>query len=153
MFRRAINDDIPALVELQAQLFVEMGNTGVSGTAWREAAFAWLTQRLGSEACAYVVEDDGSLVACALGYLHTGPPSPSSVTDVRGHVSNVITVESHRRRGHARRCVAALLQWFEEEPPAEVVDLSASADGLALYESMGWRQRDDPTMRLRLTRR
>lgn len=152
MLRRATVDDIPDLVELQALLFTEMGNEHVSKPAWRDPAAAWLAERLGRDACVYVVEAEGSLVACALGYLHTAPPSPSSVTHLRGHISNVVTVESHRRRGHARRCVAALLDWFRDETPAEVVDLSASSDGLALYESMGWRRRDDPTMRLPIAR-
>lgn len=150
--RRATADDIPELVELQALLFVEMGNNAVSQRAWREPAAAWLAERLGREACVYVVEDQGSLVACALGYLHTGPPSPSSLTPVRGHISNVVTVASHRRRGHARACMAALLEWFRDETTVEVVDLSASSDGLSLYESMGWRRRDDPTMRLSIAR-
>lgn len=152
MLRRATADDIPRLVELQALLFAEMGHEHVSEQAWRAPAASWLAERLGSEACVYVVEDQGSVVACALGYLHTAPPSPSSTTHLRGHISNVVTVEGHRRRGHARRCVAALLEWFRDETPAEVVDLTASRDGLALYESMGWRRRDDPTLRLRAER-
>lgn len=153
MLRRATVDDIPALVELQALLFAEMGHAHVSAPAWRDPAAAWLAQRLGSEVCVSVVEVEGALVACALGYLHTAPPSPSSITDVRGHISNVITVEGHRSRGYARACVEALLEWFRDETSAEVVDLSASKDGLALYESMGWRRRDDPTMRLQIARR
>lgn len=152
MLRRATTDDIPALVEFQALLFAEMGQERVSAPAWRDPATSWLVERLGRDACVHVVEFEGSLVACALGYLHTAPPSPSSVTAVRGHISNVFTMEGHRRRGHARDCVAALLEWFRDETPAEVVDLSASRDGMALYASMGWCQRDDPTMRLRIVR-
>ncbi len=152
MLRRATADDIPDLVELQALLFAEMGSEGVSRPEWRDSTAAWLSERLGSEACVYVVEVEGSVVSCALGYLHTAPPSPSSVTDVRGHISNVVTVECHRRGGHARACMTALLEWFRNETPAEVVDLSASADGTALYKSMGWRTRHDPTMRLPIAR-
>ncbi len=152
MLRRATADDISDLVELQALLFAEMGNGHVSEGAWRDSVAAWLGERLDTDACVYVVEVQGSLVACALGYLHTAPPSPSSITPARGHISNVFTLDGHRRRGHARACVTALLEWFRTETPAEVVDLSASRDGLALYESMGWRLRNDPTMRLPITR-
>ena len=150
MLRRATVDDIPVLVELQALLFAEMGDGQAANAAWRIPAARWLAERLGSDACVYVVESEGSVVACALGYLHTAPPSPSSRTPLRGHISNVVTAPPHRRRGHARACVAALLHWFRDDTPAEVVDLSASRDGRALYESMGWRLRDDPTMRLRV---
>lgn len=152
MLRRATIDDVPALVELQALLFAEMGNANASHSGWRDPAVTWLAERLGLDVCVYVVESEGALVACALGYLHTAPPSPSSRAAVRGHISNVITVEGHRRRGHARACVVALLDWFRDDTPAEVVDLSASKDGLALYESLGWRLRDDPTMRLGIAR-
>ncbi len=147
MLRRATIDDIPELVELQALLFTEMSHDHASTTSWRKSAAEWLAEHLGLDACVYVVDDGGTLVACALGFLHTAPPSPSSMTDLRGHISNVVTVDNHRRRGHARRCVAALLEWFRHETSAELVDLSASPDGRALYESMGWQLRDDPTMR------
>lgn len=152
MLRRATLEDIPALVELQALLFTDMGNDQVSTRPWRDAAAAWLAERLGADACVFVVEAQGSLVSCALGFLHTAPPSPSSITPARGHISNVVTLESHRRRGHARACVGALLEWFRDETPVEVVDLSASKDGFALYESMGWRLREDPAMRLPISR-
>lgn len=148
MLRRATLDDIPALVDLQALLFTEMENEHAGRTSWRKPAADWLTERFrNGDACAYVVEVDGSVAASALGYLHTAPPSPSSVTHLRGHISNVVTLADHRRQGYARRCVEALLEWFRDETPVEVVDLSASNDGFALYQSMGWRTREDPTMR------
>ncbi|MDO5736410.1 MAG: GNAT family N-acetyltransferase [Propionibacteriaceae bacterium] len=153
MLRRATVEDIPELVELQALLFADMGHDNASTTSWRNPAADWLRDHLGVDACVYVVDDAGTLVACALGYLHTAPPSPSSMTDLRGHISNVVTIESHRRRGHARRCVDALMEWFTQETSAEVVDLSASPDGQPLYESMGWQVRDDPTMRRSISSR
>lgn len=106
----------------------------------------------GVDACAYIIYSSGTAVAAALGYVHTAPPSPSSCATVTGHLSNVVTLEGHRRRGHARACVQKLLEWFRHETSAARVDLAASEDGLALYESLGWVRREQPTLRLSLHR-
>ncbi len=152
MLRRATLDDIPALVELRAAMFTAMGDPLVSETPWRDASAAWFEQHLGVDACVYVVDLGGELISAALGFVHTATPSPSSLTDVRGHVSNVVTMDEHRRRGHARSCLEALLSWFREETEADRVDLAASDDGVALYESLGWERRVHPTLRLTFQR-
>ncbi len=148
MLRRATTDDIPALVELRAAMFAAMDDPLVSGTAWRDASSAWFRQHLGVDACVYVVDLDGLVVAAALGFVHTATPSPSSLTDVRGHVSNVVTLKDHQRRGYARSCLEAVLTWFRDETDADRVDLVASDAGVALYESLGWERRTYPTLRL-----
>lgn len=153
VLRRAAAVDAPALVELRAAMFATMGQRTEAGAPWREGAAAWFTDHLDLDACAYLVEAAGVPVAAAVGYVHSAPPSPRSLTGVRGHVSNVITVEDHRRRGYARACVQALVSWFDHETPAERVDLAASEDGLALYQSLGWVRRPQPTLSLTLARR
>lgn len=152
MLRRATSDDIPALVELRAAMFTAMGDPLVKETPWRGASADWFRRHLGRDACVYVVELDGELVSAALGFVHTATPSPSSLVPVRGHVSNVVTVNEHRRRGHARSCLEALLAWFREETDADRVDLVASDDGVALYESFGWERRAHPSLRLTIRR-
>ena len=155
MLRRATADDVPALVELRGVMFAGLGHLDARGDelpGWRDAAARWFLEHLGADACAYVVDVDGRPVAMALGYVHTAPPAPSDPHPVRGQVANVVTLPAHRRRGHARACVEALIGWFREATTAGRVDLVASADGLALYESLGWVRRDDPTLRLRLQR-
>lgn len=131
-------------------MFTAMGDPLVSGLKWRKASAGWLTEHLGVDACMYVVDLDGELVAAALGFLHTSTPSPSSLCCVRGHVSNVVTLPGHQRRGYALSCLEALLTWFREETNADRVDLVASDDGVALYESLGWERREYPTLRLSL---
>ncbi len=133
-------------------MFTAMGDPLVPGLRWRDASAVWFEQHLGVDACVYVIDLDGELVAAALGFVHTATPSPSSLTDVRGHVSNVVTLEEHRRRGYARSCLAAVLAWFREETDADRVDLVASDDGVALYESFGWERRAYPTLRLTIHR-
>lgn len=53
--------------------------------------------------------------------------------------------------GTRRMCLTALLTWFRDGTAAGAVELSATSDGVELYESLGFQQRRYPTMRLGLT--
>jgi GNAT superfamily N-acetyltransferase len=53
-------------------------------------------------------------------------------------VFNMSTLPAHRRRGHARACLEALLEWFRDETEARVITLNATRDGIALYRSVGF---------------
>lgn len=152
VIHRATDDDIGSLVGLRAAMFATMGHEADPEASWLEEASRWFSEHLGVDACAYIVYSSGTAVAAALGYVHTTPPSPASCATVTGHLSNVVTLESHRRRGYARACVQELLDWFRHETSAARVDLAASEEGLALYESLGWVRRQQPTLRLSLHR-
>ncbi|WP_315915742.1 GNAT family N-acetyltransferase [Arthrobacter sp. lap29] len=152
MIQRATIDDVNTLVALRAAMFEAMGHEGHSEAAWSYEASKWFAEHLNVDACAYIVYVADTAVAAALGYVHTAPPSPSSSAAVTGHLSNVITLEGHRRQGHARACVEALVRWFRDETAVARVDLAASEDGLALYESLGWTRREQPTLRLPISR-
>lgn len=129
-----------------------MGHDANPDAPWRDEASKWFAEHLDVDACAYIVYSAGTAVAAALGHVYTAPPSPASCATVTGHLSNVVTLESHRRQGHARACVEALIGWFRDETSAAKVDLAASKDGLALYESLGWVLRQQPTLRLPINR-
>jgi ribosomal protein S18 acetylase RimI-like enzyme len=66
-----------------------------------------------------------------------------------GHVFSVATDPGVRRRGYARACMEAVLEWFREREVPQV-DLNASADGEPLYTSLGFVRKPDPSMRLQL---
>ena len=55
----------------------------------------------------------------------------------------------HTRRGYARACMEALVDWFREVG-AGYIHLTASPDAESLYASMGFRRRPDPLMQLDL---
>lgn len=152
MIQRATTEDIGALVALRSAMFETMGHETDPEAPWLDEASRWFAEHLGLDACAYIVYSSGTAVAAALGHVHTSPPSPSSCATVTGHLSNVVTLEGHRRRGHARACVQKLLEWFRHETSVARVDLAASEDGLALYESLGWVRRQQPTLRLTISR-
>ncbi|WBC17114.1 GNAT family N-acetyltransferase [Micromonospora sp. WMMA1998] len=75
-----------------------------------------------------------------------GPDDPSGLV---GYVVNVSADPAHRRRGHSRACVTALLAWFRHRGVRRV-DLRASAAGRPLYCALGFRETADPAMRLTL---
>ncbi len=66
-----------------------------------------------------------------------------------GHVFSVATDPDQRRRGHARACMEALLDWFRERGVVSV-DLNASEEAEPLYASLGFVRKPDPSMRLSL---
>ncbi|GAA3342779.1 GNAT family N-acetyltransferase [Amorphoplanes nipponensis] len=98
---------------------------------------------------AFVVDAPGGpgLAACAVGTIDQRLPGPNDPTGRRGYVLNVATDPAHRRRGHSRACMTALLAWFTERGIG-AVDLRASADGEPLYASLGFVRNRDPGMRL-----
>jgi ribosomal protein S18 acetylase RimI-like enzyme len=93
----------------------------------------------------------GSLSACAVGTVERRLAGPANPTGRAGYLFNVSTDPAYRRRGHARACVAALVDWFRTAGVGRV-DLQTTDEAQALYASLGFRRRDEPVMRLRTTR-
>ncbi|MGW6280486.1 GNAT family N-acetyltransferase [Kribbella sp. NPDC055071] len=119
---------------------------------WQGIALEWFGEQLASPAtfAAYVVDDPAAgVVACAAGTVFVHAPGPSDLTTVRGHLYNVSTDPEFRRRGLARACVTALMDWFRDEAAVGVVELHATEDGLDLYRSLGFTEARFPTLRFR----
>jgi ribosomal protein S18 acetylase RimI-like enzyme len=140
--RRAEAVDAADLVRLRAQMLADMGRAaGGDADPWRARAEDWFADRLvrGREFASFVVDDpDDGVVACSAGICDFHAPGPGNLTGVRGHVFNVSTFPAHRKRGHARACLEALLEWFRDETEARVINLNATPDGIALYRSAGF---------------
>ncbi len=140
--RRAEAADAADLVRLRAQMLADMGQpVGDDGEPWRASAEDWFAERLVRERefASFVVDDpDDGVVACSAGICDFHAPGPGNLTGVRGHVFNMSTFPGHRRRGYARACLEALLEWFRDETQARVINLNATPDGLALYDSAGF---------------
>jgi ribosomal protein S18 acetylase RimI-like enzyme len=148
-------DDAPALARLRAVMFEGTGiSPGHDDAAWRLAAEVWFRRHLAQpeRSAAFVVDDlDLGPVSVACGICDDRPPGPATLTAVRGYVFSVATDPRHRRRGHARVCLNALLSWFRRDTNAEIIELKASPDGAALYEALGFGEVTDPTLRLTLS--
>lgn len=148
--RRATKTDVEALVRLRVRMFVDMGrDVGAEDAAWRVDAAAWFADRIDDPDFAAFVADDRELgvVAVAAGTCEATVPSPGNAEGRRGHVFNVCTDPRRRRLGLARQCVAALLDWFDNDTDVALVTLSATDDGISLYTSLGFEPARYPYLR------
>jgi ribosomal protein S18 acetylase RimI-like enzyme len=152
--RRAVPADAAALTVLRAEMFAAMGtDVGPPDAPWRAAAQVWFADRLAGDPLVAVVVAEvagAGVVACALGTSQPHVPGPRNPAGARGHVSNICTLPAYRRQGLARACVEELLRWFREETDVSAVHLSATADGIGLYEALGFSPPDHPYLTLRL---
>jgi GNAT superfamily N-acetyltransferase len=154
--RRATPADAESLVHLRALMYSAMGaDAGEPDAAWRAAALDWFATELARPEvfAAYVVDDpEAGVVACAVGHVNVHPPGPRDLSWGRGHLYNVSTEPAFRRRGLARACVAALMDWFQDETAVGQVELHATDDGSDLYLKLGFVESKHPSMRFRTTR-
>jgi len=95
----------------------------------------------------WVVEQNGQIVAG--GGLHLseiGPLPGSFQVGTSAHIANVYTSAEHRKRGVARSLLNEMLRWCQESR-IDQVTLTASNDGRALYNSLGFEPQPDGMLR------
>ncbi|MCW3842373.1 GNAT family N-acetyltransferase [Micromonospora yasonensis] len=150
--RRATPEDAAELVRLRGLMLAAMAGAEPEPGPWQDIARDNLRDWLAEPEpwlAAFVVDapDGAALAACALGTVERRLGGPANPSGVVGYVFNVSTDPAHRRRGHSRACVTALLDWFRERGVRKI-DLRASEAGRPLYRSLGFRETAEPTMRL-----
>ncbi|HEY0617634.1 MAG TPA: GNAT family N-acetyltransferase [Kribbella sp.] len=158
--RRAKPDDAEALVRLRGLMLESMGMgmgeaIGGADAPWRDVAVRYFTEGLASPQtfAAFVVDDPAAgVVAGAAGHCNLHAPSPKDLSTTRGTVYNVSTEPAFRRRGLARACVVALLDWFRDETDAGQLELHATQSGDALYRALGFVASTYPAQRLVIVR-
>jgi len=134
-------------------MYASMNQSDAPASGWRSAAAKLLRGELASPTprlMVFVIDGVDGLAACATGFTEQRLPSPTNPSGRMGHVSNVYTDVAYRRRGYARTCTVALLDWFAEQGISRV-NLRASAEAEPLYRSLGFERTSDPSMRLHLT--
>ncbi|MFE0171966.1 GNAT family N-acetyltransferase [Streptomyces sp. NPDC059002] len=156
--RRATPEDAGELLRLRQVMIDSVfgsGPPGGSDTSWQAESEATVRRRLGEpegDFVAFVVdhpERPGRLAALAVGTMEYRIGRPGNPHGRVGHVFSVATDPEQRRRGYARACMEALLDWFRERGAGNV-DLNASVEAEALYVSLGFVRKRDPAMRLNL---
>jgi ribosomal protein S18 acetylase RimI-like enzyme len=153
--RRATRDDVESLVRLRGLMLAAMGNDiGGPDAPWAVIARDWFAAQLASPStfAAFVVDDPvAGVVAGAAGNVLVHPPGPNDLTTLRGHLYNVSTEPDFRRRGLARACVIALMDWFQDETEVGQVELHATDNGVDLYRGLGFVESHYPTLRFRFS--
>jgi GNAT superfamily N-acetyltransferase len=155
VIRQATTEDAAALVELRALMFEAMGTDTeqLEHDAWRDAALAWFSRRIGTPTVRVVVaEVDGQVAAAVVGEVSELIPGPGTPNGSVGVVSNVATFPRYRGRGLAGMVTDDLLRWFSSSTDVTRVDLFATPGGARLYEPRGFVKRAFPGMCLPVQR-
>ena len=145
--RPATLADADVLVHHREAMFAEMGTpapqVAVAGPMFR----TWLTDALPNGTYrAWVVETEaGDAVAGGGMTVLPWPPGPQHPGGLVAFVYNVYTEPPHRGRGLARQVMNAIHDWCRAAE-IESIALNASRFGQPLYESMGYRVSESPTM-------
>ncbi|WP_328507333.1 GNAT family N-acetyltransferase [Streptomyces sp. NBC_00104] len=156
LVRRAAAEDAAEVLRLRQVMIDSMASGGPGGsTDWHAESLPTLRRRLADsdgEFAAFVAdhpERPGALAALVVGTIEYRIGRANNPRGAVGHVFSVATDPECRRRGHARACMEALVDWFRERGVG-YVHLTASTEAEPLYESMGFRRRSDPLMQLDL---
>ncbi len=148
--RLATEDDAPAITALRRLMFEAMGERDAARLDTMEAQFLpWVRERTArGEYLTWLLEDErGNVVAGASLWLRDSVISPNNLSGKEGWVLNVSTHPEYRGRGFARRLLQALLGWCRDND-LRLLMLVATPDGKALYESLGFKERDFMVLRL-----
>ncbi|MGW1714346.1 GNAT family N-acetyltransferase [Streptomyces sp. NPDC002156] len=154
LVRRATPHDAEELLRLR-QVMIDSMLGANTDAGWQSDSLATVSARLADPDggfAAFVVdrpERPGSLAALVVGTVEYRIGRAGNPHGRVGYVFSVATDPDARRRGYARACMEALVEWFREEGVGQI-DLTASADAEPLYASLGFTRQPDPFMRLRL---
>jgi GNAT superfamily N-acetyltransferase len=153
LVRRATPEDAGELLRLR-QVMIDSMTGANTDTGWQSASLATVSARLADPAggfAAFVVDRPGrpgALAALVVGTVEYRIGRAGNPHGRIGYVFSVATDPDARRRGYARACMEALVDWFREQGVGQI-DLTASADAVPLYASLGFVRQPDPLMRLR----
>jgi GNAT superfamily N-acetyltransferase len=144
--REATLGDADVLVHHRIAMFTDM-RVPLDRSTLEPAFREWLAAQLPAGAYrAWVAEDDAGAVVAGGGMtVVPWPPGPRYLGNRLGFVYNMYTEPSHRHRGLARRILEAMHAWARANGVGSMA-LNASAEGLELYEAMGYALSPNPMM-------
>ncbi len=136
---RANAGDIDALVEMRLAYLLEDNGFLSDGevAAIRSGLPGYYREHLGKDLVVFIVREGQAIVSCAFLLEIDKPMSPAFLSGRTGTVLNVYTRPSHRRRGYAALLMKALLAEARNRD-LSVVELKATEDGYALYQTVGF---------------
>jgi GNAT superfamily N-acetyltransferase len=140
--------DAESIVHHRRAMFSDMGYRDTVALDTMCAAFRpWLEARMAAgDYLAWMAHTDDGRIVAGLGlWLMDWPPHMIGAGSRRGNILNVYTEPEFRRRGIARALMQTALDWCRVNGVTAVI-LHASADGRALYESLGFQ----PTNEMRI---
>ncbi len=150
--RAARASDAAEVVRLRELMFTAMGldleRTLPDGSPWRVTCADVFRVSLGRPGFAAFVVDapppGSGLAACGMAWVSERLPGPGSDGRI-GYIGNMSTDPRHRRQGHARAVLQALMGWLADGGVRRA-QLTATDEGRGLYESFGFAPRQWPAM-------
>jgi GNAT superfamily N-acetyltransferase len=138
--RVATVNDAALIAYHRRAMFTDMGYTDTTHLESMETEFAdWVREKLArGEYLGWFVVNGEAVIAGAGLWLMDWPPHIIGTGARRGNILNVYTHPDYRRRGLARHLMTTILDWCRANS-LETVILHASAEGRALYESLGFK--------------
>ena len=144
--RYANISDIDMLVKLRFDYFeIEQMPVMPEQRATIEANLrTYIEKHLMNDFFVALVYYDGEIASTAFLSIIERPPNPNFPTGKTGTVYNVFTYPKYQRHGYATQAMQMLLNTAKENNLSSV-DLSASEQGLSLYQKLGFKI-DDHTI-------
>ena len=142
--RQASHEDVPTLIKLRWEIFVEHGVTDGQNELIRrryERTFReFLDQHLDQSQCQFwVALAEGQIIATATLWLFPILPWPGNLNEWHGQISNLYTVPSYRRLGIARQMLETLRQVAEQAHVTSLLVEQPSSLTSPLYSSLGYK--------------
>jgi GNAT superfamily N-acetyltransferase len=158
--RRAGPEDAAEITRLRALMLASVDGSPTRlaelrlDEEWADRCRAELTEQLsqpptgGNLLVAMVVDapDGSGLASAGVGVIDLRLPAPGRLSGRMGHVSSMCTDPRWRRRGYARAVLDAVVDWLRDQGCSRV-ELSASDEGLPLYEQSGFVPPPHPSLR------
>ncbi|MDR7420505.1 MAG: GNAT family N-acetyltransferase [Armatimonadota bacterium] len=142
MIRPATSADIPEIVAIWGELafhHARLDSAFAPSSRWQEEYRYFVRGLLGrDDALAVVAVEGDRVVGYGVGRISILPGFFERRR--RGYIHDVVTRETHRRRGIGRRLVEALLRWMRESDVSSVELTVAvrNAGAVAFWERMGF---------------
>lgn len=149
--RRACAEDLQHILRHRLAMFEEMGFRDEAVLEQVEAVsreYFTVTLRAGTYLGWMAEDSNGAVVGGSGIVIADWPGCPGEEQAKRAWILNMYTEPRARCCGVARKLMEAMIEWCQNEGYGSV-SLHASAAGRPLYESMGFQQTNEMSLRLK----
>jgi ribosomal protein S18 acetylase RimI-like enzyme len=142
VLRKANIDDVELLIKLRIDYLTEdKGSPSqYEETAIRNQLEEYFSKHIPNNTFIGIfAEANGKIASTAYLAVSEKPANQVFITGVTGTILNVLTYPEHRRKGFATKVLERLIN-EAKTIGVSYIDLSATSDGIYLYEKMGFKK-------------
>ena len=142
VYDTANKDDIAELVRLRiAYMIDDFGSiTDAEKAAMEKQLPDYFQRKLGTELIAFVARAEGRLVAAAYLLIMEKPANPFFPNGMDSEVLSVYTEEEYRGKGICTQLMKNMIAYAKEHELSRI-DLVATEDGYPIYKKLGFEDR------------